>query len=238
MSNIISISGIDGSGKSTQIDLLRQYICSKFNLSSCSVYDFNPKLSYDDLSDLDSILYRISEYDVILLRPYMKSKRNIELQKDILQNNFFKNDEKIEELAKVKLEDINNWFDRVILKLIHKNKIILFDRYVYDEICYRALYNKSLEDFIYLYNHIPKPNISFYIDENIQILKERNKLRNDGETVLFKETVKLVELRDNFRKISQLEDIKTIQENLLLDEIFKIISEDVYKYLKEKGFLK
>lgn len=233
MNKFISISGIDGAGKTTQISLLGSWICKKYGLKLYSTYEKLNLRNYSNKKELELILHEMLEADVIILRPYINSKETKQLQKEVLYSDCFNNEKIGKKLAELKERDIRLWFDVIVKKLLEKNKIVLFDRYYYDEICYRSLYFKDVDYYRELYKDYPSPIFKFYIDEKIKTLQIRNQNRSDGETKLFNNSSMLKKLKNNFKEIASKENIEIIRDSLTIEEKFSKIIEKIENSKKE-----
>jgi len=202
ISPTISFTGIDGCGKSTQIAMLLDWF--KHEGYSCiSVYELSNPEDYSDVSDFTYYCDEFLKYDVVSLRFYLNSKRNRELQKKIMYGEFFHDTALAREVSKSSERDARLWHEHVINKLKAANKIILFDRYYFDEIAYRLLYGVELSWLEYLYKDIATPSLSFLLDIDIETAGKRNKKRIDGSTTLFQYTKKLRELHCNLEFVAR-----------------------------------
>ena len=120
------------------------------------------------------------------------------------------------------------------MPLIELNKIIIFDRFVYDEMPYQMLFNKDvsmIENFIDI---LPKPQ-SFYLRIDAETMKNRNADREDSKNKLFSSDERIKELLDNydnvFRKfkcipIEATLDITTINRYVMKKLSIKNIGEE------------
>ena len=80
---IISFSGPDGAGKTTQIKKLLSYF-SKKGLSVGAVQDINSNIRYTIGDDLTSYYDYLKQFDVIHTRFRLHSKENVEIM-DLVQ---------------------------------------------------------------------------------------------------------------------------------------------------------
>jgi len=149
---IISISGIDGSGKTTMCENILEFYKSE-GKKIVSMYDLNPEETYTTEEDFNEYYEKLKNYDVILCRFYLKSFKTKELQDKIFFEVNFNEAEVILKMIDLVKNDIRLWNKYVIEKLLNKNKTIIFDRYFYDEIAYRSLYNLNIEKVDKLYSN-------------------------------------------------------------------------------------
>lgn len=91
---IISISGIDGSGKTTILNNVLHYFYNK-GKTIISMYDINPDEVYYHESEIKKYCDTLKSYDVIGCRFFLKSYETKQLQNKILFSEPFKKTENI-----------------------------------------------------------------------------------------------------------------------------------------------
>lgn len=109
----------------------------------------------------------------------------------------------IKEVTDAARQEAQIWYDHVIGKLLRKNKIIIYDRYYYDEIAYRSLYNLKKEYIERKYIGYPESNIRIHLFGDMDLIRERNRTRIDMKTALFNCEDKMMELYQNIEYISK-----------------------------------
>lgn len=73
---VISLSGYDGMGKSTSVDLLMEKICENHGLKGMSALKANNGTEvYENIEQVDDIYKALSRYDVITTRFYFRSNK-------------------------------------------------------------------------------------------------------------------------------------------------------------------
>lgn len=244
---IITISGYDGVGKSTNVKKLIENICKAYNLSGITIFDVNNGSEvYEDISDLDVIYDKLSKYDVIGTRFYMRSKRMQALQESVMftDKEVFKNKKLIKEVTLEAKKEADIWFEKVISKLIKKNKIVIYDRYWYDEVAYRSLYGLSKLYVKKLYENYYEPQVKLFLYGDMNLIKLRNKNRIDQQTALFCSKDKMKELFQNMEEIKVEysmniidvcnKDIESVKEEIFNVVLNLIKEKDAIKLLKEK----
>lgn len=228
---IITFSGCDGVGKTTHTRLLAEKIAQRYHLSAISLYDVvGEGMCYNNISELEEIYTKLEKYDVIVSRFYLKGNEYTKMQNEIrysLNKDIFENTAWVREAFKLMKKDVDSWFDVVISKLLAKGKIVIFDRYFYDEFAYRHLYSLNFDEMMSEFSDFYKPDISFLFKANLDTVKFRNKGREDSNTILFKEEEKIRKLLEVFETISKKYNLIDIDIN---DKEISDVSNRVYYY--------
>lgn len=181
---LISFSGLDGAGKTTQINLLLKYY-KTLGLKACSIYDVNPTIRFHSYLDLIDYYNYFQNYDVIHLRFRLNSDENNIVMKSLEFSDF--SNQYLAELAA--LQGFYDYYlleKYVTLPLLQQNKIIISDRHYYDEIAFKTVYGCNFERMFKLYSEIDIPNIAFYLKIPADLAMIRNLDRPDGKTTLYK----------------------------------------------------
>ncbi len=158
---LIVIEGLDGSGKTTQIEKIKKYLSTK-----------NIKTKYIHFPDYNSPVY--GELISRFLRGELGSINEVNPYLVALLYAGDRNNAK---------EKINNW--------LQQDYVVLADRYVYSNIAYQGTKlhtDKEKEDFIQWvldteYNkfQIPKPDLNLYLDVPFSFIKQNLKQRRENE---------------------------------------------------------
>ena len=216
---LISFSGYDGSGKTTQINLLLDYYQSK-GLHTASIYDLNPTIRYHSYSEL---IDYYNYFDVIHLRFRLNSDENNDVM-NILEYSTFDN----KYLAEISA--LQGFYDYYLLQkyvtspLLKERKIVISDRHYYDEIAFKSVYGCNYERLCKLYSEIQVPDISFYLKISSSVAYERNKTRPDGVTTLYQNIRWIDQLGAYFDRLTKStslieidgsHNIKFIHKNIL-----------------------
>ncbi len=219
--SFIVIEGLDGSGKSTQLKLIKQYLDNK-NIKY--EYLHFPRMEYGIFGELVARFLRgdlgkINEVDPYLVGLIYAGDRNDAKQM------------------------ITNW--------INNNTLVIVDRYIFSNMAYQGAKLKTTEEkkslYQWLYNleynyyGIPKPDMSLFLDvpfsftqkslTNTREGDDRNYLQGKKDIheadLTFQENVRQEYLRiiEEFEEFEKLECFNSNMEMLKPDEIFEIIKQ-------------
>ena len=177
--NMLSISGIDGCGKTTQL----KKIVMLYQKKGAKCIEYNQLEPTEPIENMNNYFNLLKPYDVIMMRPYARSTEQMHIMNlisaDINAHRYLVND-----LIDLIIEDITHWFDVVVLKLLAMNKILLFDRYCWDELSYLFFYTNHLEKIDNFVSSLPHPK-STYLSIDLKTMKSRNINRSDRKKYIF-----------------------------------------------------
>lgn len=207
---IISFSGPDGIGKTTQILYLLKYF-KKMGFKCCSVYDISSNIRYHNQKELLTYYKHFRSNDVIHTRFRMNSDANDKIIDKLENTSPIPNKDLAMLAATQGYIDAREWFDTVINPIqAEKEKILIFDRYVWDEMAFKTFYGCSLEYMEALYTSTEKPQLSLICTANTPTIKERNSTRADGDTTLYKSSKYINQLNDIFFQIAEKHKLQII----------------------------
>ncbi len=198
---LVSISGYDGAGKTTQIQLLLNHY-KKMGLKTASIYDLTPSIRYHSYQDLIKYYHYLANYDVIHLRFRLNSDENSQIMKNLEYSQF-------DNLYLAEAAALQGFYDYYLLEkyvtipLLNSGKIIISDRHYYDEIAFKSVYGCSYTRMLKMYNEIHVPNYAFYLAVSASTAFKRNQTRPDGQTTLYKNILLIEELGFYFKRLLQ-----------------------------------
>lgn len=220
---LISFSGPDGVGKTTQIGFLLNYLSNK-GFKCCSVYDISPDIRYHDQKDLLLYYKYFRSYDVIHTRFRMNSDANDKIINELENNSVIPNKKLAMLTAQQGYADAYEWFNTVINPLqSEKERIFIYDRYIWDEIAFKTFYGCPLEYMENLYINAKQPQLSFVCTANAFTIKERNSNRPDGITTLYKSYAHIQRLNNIFSDLAATYHLSQINMESSPENIHKII---------------
>jgi thymidylate kinase len=234
MGDIVTFSGFDGVGKTTQCNILKDYFVNEHSLSAIDTNRLCNNF-YTKENDLDGICSILEDYDVIVTRLNLSSTKTNELKKRLFYEVEFEDiyNPIIGDLFNDILDNIHKYYNKVIKPLLDLNKIIIFDRYIYDEVAYRPLYGidrKKIQDLLSFY---PEGNIRFLLKTELETVLERNLEREDSKTKLYQNIDKLEELADNFDFVSRAYNL--VEINATQVDMSKEIIKHIEKNISNKN---
>ncbi len=168
--NFFVVEGLDGSGKSTQIKLLRRYFTRK---KIAFQYLHFPRTDSGIFGDLISRFLRGELGDISQVHPYLVALIYAGDRMDACE---------------------------IIKKWLHEGYTVLLDRYVYSNIAFQCAKTeipaerKKLKEWIYHleydYFKIPKPDLSLFLDVPFSFTKQKLALNREGQDRSYLQGVK------------------------------------------------
>lgn len=231
---LISFSGPDGVGKTTQINYLMAHF-RNLGFKCCSVYDISPDIRYHRKQDLVSYYEYFRSHDVIHTRFRMNSDANNKIINELENNSVIPNEKLAMLAAQQGYEDAREWFDTVIFPIQSEKKILIFDRYIWDEIAFKTFYGCSLTYMENLYSNIERPRLSLLCTANTLTIKKRNRNRQDGMTTLYKSTKYIQQLNDIFANLSTTHKLQPVNMEKAPEATYKQIVNLINPILSIKG---
>lgn len=219
---IISFSGLDGSGKTTQIQLLLVKF-KKMGFDCRSIYDIKSDLFYDNQSQLIEYKSYFGQADIVHTRFRMNSKRNNSIM-NLLEHGEIPNPSLSKQAALQAYYDYLEWHEIVMNPIIDTSKIIIYDRCFFDELAFKGLYGCDENYISKIYKNIITPDISFYLSIEPEIAFYRNKSRPDSQinlyknikyTKLLKQRFDIIACKNNMTVLNGVENPENLHRQIL-----------------------
>jgi thymidylate kinase len=194
---IISLSGLDGSGKSTQVKMLQDYLESR----GMRVFYFHA-IQFGIANQINIFLKR-----VLFRRPSEDGAKPFH-KKGVTQASGFQI-----WLRKIFLEIDIFRFKNLIMKLEKEGfDFIISDRYFYDNaVNIEYLSEKSFPNF-----KVRKPDAAFYLQTDPETIMQREKIPDQGIEYLKKK-------KEIFDKYARVWDLKIVDGNQFKDNVFESV---------------
>lgn len=195
---LISFSGIDGVGKTTQIELLKNALQSTG--STCEDYRF----SLEDFGEranglVESFLDRHIDWVFTRLAPDFADR--VPLVKGLVYDEKLQTTRNGLATTLIFAGGSVQVFENCIHALLASGVNIVCDRYWFDEIAFRGRWiGRSL--LIDLYRSLPVPDLAFYLDASPEFIFERNRSRVDGKSPFMQSKDIIAELRQEFIRMT------------------------------------
>ena len=227
---IISISGLDGAGKSTQLKLLHQ----KFTEQgiSCGYFQFGPE-HYG--VQARSKLEELSSNQILFTRLCIDWKGLFPLIHDFVYDEELQTRENAIAVTSVFAGGCVQVFHQCLQPLLQRGVHLIVDRYWFDDIVYRSYWveERWIRD---LYASIPVPDLAIFLDTPPETSFERNQHRIDGKSPLMKRLETVQEISQKFMDLAKQENMFVVDGRQDLGLKHQMILNEVQKLLpKERG---
>ena len=197
---IISFSGLDGAGKTTQIKMLLSYY-QQCGYKIGSIYNLFPDIRYNSIADLKYAYNFLQTYDVIHMRFRLNSDQNFVIMHKLEQSPSAK--PTIAIAAAIQgYRDHLSLYENVLDPLLEDGKIMLFDRYYYDELAFKHIYGCPHFILKMLYGNMQAADIPFYIKISPQVCQARNHIRPEETAAIYQDIKRISNLAKNFDDIA------------------------------------
>lgn len=208
---LITFSGPDGAGKTTQIKQLLSYFKEQgFRVGA--IQDINPNIRYHIGDDLSSYYKYLSQFDVIHTRFRLHSMENVEIM-DIVQFISTGNKWMTSYSAYTSHYDSEQWYKYVTKPLLDDNKILICDKYSFDDIAFKTAYGCDYSWLNALHHDCKIPDIAIYLKVNRDTILKHNELRKDLKNILYQKSENTQKLLDTFEQLMQDYPIHAIEAN-------------------------
>ena len=226
---LITISGPDGTGKTTQCKLLLDNF-NQSGLKVTSIANIINHFNYQSGKSEDLIKFYeyFKDFDVIHTRFRLHSSENAKVM-DKLEISPIGNFDLATLSAYTAYYDYIQWHKYVNEPLLKEGKILLCDKYAFDDIAFKTTFGCQYEWMKKIYYNIELPDIGFYMDLEPEIIIERNLNRPDGRIIFYDNAKNVRRLQYNFSRIVSDYHLIKLNGNLYPKEINKMITYEISK---------
>lgn len=198
---LISFSGPDGAGKTTQIKKIMSYF-EKHGFKVGAVQDINPDVRYHIGDDLTIYYEYLKQFDVIHTRFRLHSMENVEIM-DIVQFISIGNKWMTTYSAYTSHYDSEQWHKYVTLPLLKEGKILISDKYAFDDIAFKSVYGCEYSWLNALHHDMHIPDISIYLKVNRETILQHNESRKDLKNILYRKPENTIKLLNAFDRLTK-----------------------------------
>lgn len=223
---LISFSGPDGAGKSTQISRILSYFHG-YGFKVGRVQDVNPAIRYQLGEDLTYYYEYLRQFDVIHTRFRLHSVENVEIM-DIVQYIATGNRWMTTFSAYTSHYDAGQWYKYVTEPLLKENKILIADKYAFDDIAFKTAYGCDYDWLRALHHDMVIPDIAIYLKVCRDTILRHNEFRKDRNNILYKNAEDTQRLLNAYECITRDYPVKGI----CADDTEDIVFNKVLEYLK------
>lgn len=226
---LITISGPDGSGKTTQIKKILEAYQSA-GLSTASIYDVMPNFDYSVGTNLNQYYQYFKDFDVIHTRFRLHS-----IESDIIMSIL----ETIPQGTDIKLTALSayvsyysyvHWNKYVLEPLLASDKLLICDKYYYDDVATKSAFGCPYKWLKNLHYDTQKPDLAFYMKVKGKTLMKRNEHRGDGRIIHYQSPVNVSRLLYYYEQIVIDENLISIDGNQNQNAVFSNILDELKKY--------
>lgn len=225
---LITIFGPDGAGKTTQIKrLLKSYQDEGF--LTASVNDVMSNFDYTMGSDLTQYYKYFKKFDVIHTRFRLHSSES-DIIMSVLETIPQGTDIKLTALsAYTAYYSYTQWNKYVLEPLLADGKLLICDKYYYDDVATKSAFGCPYKWLKKMYYDVPKPALGLYMQQDAEVLMERNLHRGDGRIIHYQNVTGTERLLYYYKQIALEENLTIINANQPVDVIHRNIIEELEK---------
>ncbi len=201
---LISISGLDGAGKSTQIALLEENL--KIKNLHCVTIQFDA-VHYG--AKAKEIISELSKNDFVFTRLCINWEERFPLIKDFVYDDGLQTPELALAVTSVFAGGCIQVYEECIKPLLLQGVHVVCDRFWLDDIVFRSFWVEE-EMIRRLYSKIPRPDLAIYLKVNPEIIKKRNESRIDGKSPLLRKIESIDQICEKFDILANQESMVVI----------------------------
>ena len=222
---IISISGLDGAGKSTQLELLRKKLdhagvkCAGLQFEA-EDYGERAQLKVNDLK----------RNQVIFSRLCIDWKNRFPLMHDFVYSESLQNKNNAMAVTSVFAGGCLQVYHECLKPLLAEGVHIILDRYWFDDIIYRGFWVDEATVRL-MYSSIPAPDLAIFLNTPPAISFDRNQERIDGKSPLMRDIQNVKIISDKFNELARNENMFIVDGSQELEVKHNKIFNKVYSFL-------
>lgn len=220
---LISFSGPDGAGKTTQIKKLLSYF-KKQGFLIGAVQDINPEVRYHLGDTLTPYYDYLKQFDVIHTRFRLHSMENVEIM-DIVQFISTGNKWMTSYSAYTSHYDSEQWYKYVTSPLLRDGKILISDKYAFDDIAFKTAYGCEYSWLNALHHDMKIPDIALYMKVNRNTILKHNESRKDLKNILYTKSENTKKLLDTFEQLTYDYPLHAIDADGTREEVHNNVME-------------
>lgn len=218
---IISFSGLDGAGKTTQIGLLLDaYRNQGANVGS--IYSYMPDIRYHNTKELRELYEKLLSFDVIHIRYRLNSDRNCAIMRKLERN--IPPQRVLATAAAIQGYIDHTELSKFVLDpLLDKKKILIFDRYYYDELVFKYIYGCPEYILKMLYYNKRDADIGFFVKISSKECIRRNTNRPDSAVAVYQSLTSIDSLATRFDFIAKQKRLVMLDGVLSKEELARYV---------------
>ncbi|MUG22434.1 hypothetical protein GNQ08_08405 [Paenibacillus macerans] len=223
---IISISGLDGAGKSTQLTLLQEKL--ERNGMKCASLQFEAE-DYGERARQK--VEELKPFDAVFTRLCIDWSNRFPLMHDFVYTETLQNAGNALAVTSVFAGGCLQVYHECLKPLIEAGVHLVVDRYWYDDIVYRSFWVDEAVVRM-LYRSIPAPDLAVFLNTPPDVSYERNRQRIDGRSPLMGNLQNVRAVAETFRELAQKENMRVVDGALELEEKHALIYREVASLLQ------
>lgn len=218
---IISFSGLDGAGKTTQIKMLLDTYRNQ-GARVGSIYSFMPDIRYHSVKELGELYESLLSFDVVHVRYRLNSDKNCVIMQKLESK--LPPQRIVATVAAIRGRLDHIELSKYVLEpLINKNKTLIFDRYYYDELAFKYVY--GCPDFVLnrIYQNERDTDLGFLLKVSSDECFKRNQHRPDSAVAMYQSRISIDSLVDRFDCIAERKNLVILDGSLTKEAIARLV---------------
>jgi thymidylate kinase len=218
---IISFSGLDGAGKTTQIKMLLDAY-QNLGAKVGSIYSYIPDIRYHNVKELCVLYEKLLPFDVIHIRYRLNSDKNCAIMRKLEKQ--MPPQKIMATIAAIQGYIDHKELSRYVLEpLISKKKVLIFDRYYYDELAFKYVYGCPECVLEHIYHNESNTDLGFLVKISPDECIKRNQHRPDSAVPLYQSRKNISLLAERFDFIAEKKGLIAIDGSLSKERIARSV---------------